>query len=181
MEVEAKFLIENPDELENFLNNFVNPIELEINDIYFDDNYLNLLKKYHCAFRIRKENEKFYFTIKRKLQDDNNLFKRIEIEKEITKGIYQKLKKSEFYFCFDNIEIKIFPIIEIFSKRKLYSIKNLKVSIDKVIFNDRTTMNFLEIEGNESDILEFINNIRKYFNLVEWKISKLETALKLVY
>jgi len=181
MEIEAKFLIENPNELESFLNNFVNPIELEINDIYFDDNYFNLLKNYHCAFRIRKENEKFYFTIKRKLQDNNNLFKRIEIEKEITSGIYEKLKKSEFYFCFDNIKIKIFPIIEIFLNRKLYLIGNLKVSSDKVIFNDRITMNFLEIEGNENDILEFINNLRKHFNLVEWKISKLETALKFNY
>lgn len=178
MEIEAKFLIENPIELEKFLNNLANSIELEINDIYFDNNYLNLLKDYHCAFRIRKENEKFYFTIKRKLKSDNNLFKRIEIEKEITSEIYEKLKKSEFYFYFDDIKIKIFPIIEIFSKRKLYLIKNLKVSIDKVIFNDRTTMNFLEIEGNEGDILEFSKNLRENFNLVEWKISKLETALK---
>ncbi len=179
MEVEAKFLIDNPDKLESFLNNFVKPIELEIDDIYFDNNQLNLLKKYNCAFRIRKENEKFYFTIKRKLQDDSNLFKRIEIEKEITKDIYEKLKRSEFYFYFDDIELKIFPIIEILSKRKLYLIENLKVSIDKVIFNDRTTMNFLEIEGNENEILEFTNNITKHFNLIEWKISKLETALKL--
>jgi len=95
--------------------------------------------------------------------------------------IYEKLKKSEFYFCFDNIKIKIFPIIEFFLKRKLYLIGNLKVSSDKVIFNDRITMNFLEIEGNENDILEFINNLRKHFNLVEWKISKLETALKFNY
>jgi inorganic triphosphatase YgiF len=181
MEIEAKFLIENPNELENFLNNFVNPIKLEIDDIYFDNKHLNLLKNYHCAFRIRKENEKFYFTIKRKIESDNNLFKRIEIEKEITKEMYEKLRRSEFYFYFDDIELKIFPIIEIFSRRKLYLIGNLKVSVDKVFLSDKTIMNFLEIEGDEEEILKFVMELKNKFNLIEWKTSKLETALKFNY
>jgi inorganic triphosphatase YgiF len=181
MEIEAKFLIENPNELENFLNNFANPIKLEIDDIYFDNKQLNLLKNYNCAFRIRKENEKFYFTIKRKIESDNNLFKRIEIEKEITKEMYEKLRRSEFYFYFDDIELKIFPIIEIFSRRKLYLIGNLKVSVDKVFLSDKTIMNFLEIEGDEEEILKFVKELKNKFNLIEWKTSKLETALKFNY
>ncbi len=177
MEVEAKFLIENTYDLEIYLNQYKLPKNLEILDIYFDDENFNLLKKHECAFRVRKENERYFFTIKRKLEDTNGLFKRFELEREINANLFYKLKNSEFYFCFDNIKLKIFARISILSKRKLYEINNLKVSLDKVIFYDSLIMNFLEIEGNEDFILDFIGELRKRFNLSEWKVSKLETAL----
>ncbi len=177
MEVEAKFLIENPSDFENYLNQYESPKNLEILDIYFDDEKFNLLKTYDCAFRIRKENERYFMTIKQKLEDKNDLFRRFEFEREISLDLFNKLKNSSFYFCFDNIKLKIFARIEILSKRKLYEINNLKISLDKVIFNDDLIMNFLEIEGNDDLILDFIKELRKHFHLNEWKVSKLETAL----
>jgi hypothetical protein len=42
-------------------------------------------------------------------------------------------------------------------------------------------MNFLEIEGDEKEILKFVMELKNKFNLIEWKASKLETALKFNY
>ena len=58
---------------------------------------------------------------------------------------------------------------------------NLKVSVDKIFLSDKTIMNFLEIEGDEEEILKFVMELKNKFNLIEWKTSKLETALKFNY
>ncbi|MEO0144856.1 MAG: CYTH domain-containing protein [candidate division WOR-3 bacterium] len=179
MEIEAKFLLENSQEIEEFLKNYSKLKYLEILDIYFDDENFNLLKKFNSAFRIRKENENFYITIKRKLNNsDEMLFKRQEFEFKIDSVLFDRLKNSQFYFCFYDINLKIFPIAEIFSRRKLYLVDNLKVSIDRIFFGEHLTMDFIEIEGEENKILNFIDVIKEKFKLKRWNLSKLETYIK---
>lgn len=178
MEVELKFLVQETDKLEEYLKVLSQAQVLEILDIYFDNENFDLLNLYSCALRLRKENSKFYITIKRKLNKSEGIFKRIEIEKEITQRLYDKMKNSSFYFCFEDIKLNVFPKISIFSRRKLFIIEDMKVSIDRVIFNDSLFMDFLEIEGDEEKILRFSNELKSKFNLLQWNLSKLDTALK---
>ncbi|MCS7245409.1 MAG: hypothetical protein N2504_04870 [candidate division WOR-3 bacterium] len=178
MEVELKFLIEETSKLEEYLKSLSKTQLLEILDIYFDDENFHLLNLYNFALRLRKENSKFFITMKRKLNESKEVFKRIEIEKEITHSLYEKMKRSSFYFCFEDIKLKVFPRISVFSKRKLFTIEDMKVSIDRVIFNDSVFMDFLEIEGDEEKILNFSKELKLKFNLLKWDLSKLDTALK---
>lgn len=180
MEIEAKFLLQDTKEIESYLSNLSNPKNLQILDIYFDDEKFSLLKNYEAAFRIRKENEKFYITIKRKLNSNEILFKRQEHEFEVDGELFKKLRASQFYFCFKDIRLIIFPQVEIFSKRQLFIVENLKISIDRVFFNNDTIMDFLEIEGDEIKVLNFIDILSKKFKLNSCKLSKLETYLNMI-
>ena len=173
---------------------------LEMKAVYMDTKDM-ILRKNHITYRIRKEGNLFAATVKWKGRTEGNLHIRNEINKAIGRETEErdcfvpdlKILKDEY------IGKKIYelageetlePIMRVEVIRDRCSIKE-KDSIIELAVDDgfveakgkRTPVYELELEliqGEEADLLNLGNEIKKMYNLVPKKESKFEEGLILL-
>ncbi|MFW6131872.1 MAG: class IV adenylate cyclase [Candidatus Aminicenantaceae bacterium] len=138
--------------------NAVSPIKEKIinsgakleKDRYYEENTLfdfpnhSLLKKSE-ALRLRTINKKYYLTYKGAPQRSRKFKIRKEYETEIKNGKqFKKILKS----------LNLVPVFQYNKHRTVYKSKNLKIFLDELSIG-----NFLELEGNQSDIVRFAKSL----------------------
>lgn len=132
--------------------NLIKKKEVNVLDIYFDNNFLKL-KSQDMVLRLRKENEKYYIAFKGPRENHNDFIVREEIEPEIS-SFDDALK------ILKNLKFK--EIAKVEKVRKYFKIKKypkLSITIDSYPF----IKDFIEVEGDEDDIYAFLKKFN--FNL----------------
>lgn len=148
-EIEAKFKINKIDEWLKH-KDFTVCSKIKILDIYFSHPQLNF-KTDDRVLRLRKENDQYFIAYKGPREKHHNLIIREELEFLLTKnkiatkfikalGFIEKAKAEKIRI---NLKNKYFP--------------KLKITLDQYPF----IKNFIEIEGEEKEVLKFI----KKYNL----------------
>lgn len=121
--------------------------EVEVFDIYFDSDFLKL-KAQDKVLRLRKEGEKAYIAYKGAREKHKDLIVREEIEPVISSFEEGKLILKNLGF---------YEIVKVEKKRSFFSIEkfpSLSITIDNYPFIGL----FLEIEGSEQEVYDFLND-----------------------
>ena len=142
-EIEAKFKLNN--------TSIINKAklkkckEVKVLDVYFDNDFYKL-KSQDKVLRLRKENNNYFFAFKSPREKHDDFIIREEIEPTISSfdDVALILKNLNFK------EIAKVEKIRIYYKAKKYS--KLSITIDKYPF----IKNYIEIEGNENDVYQFL-------------------------
>ena len=140
-EIEVKIKVEDFSEIEDILNtykwDFVGDWVFEDN-LVFDFNDL-LLKKSGKLLRLRKEDDRFILTFKKKVKEKDGLFKERE-EIEVSVDDYEKMRT-----ILEGVGMELFFRYQKY--RKTYTLSENHICLDKTPIG-----NFIEIEGSEAFI-----------------------------
>lgn len=144
-EIEAKLKLKDSSIINH--KDFIKKKEVKVLDIYFDNETLQL-EKHDKVLRLRKENENTYLAFKGPREKHKDLIVREEIEPKIS-SFNDALKIVK------NLNIK--EIAKVEKIRTYFSINkypSLSVTIDKYPFIGL----FIEIEGNEKEVYQFLKD-----------------------
>jgi len=147
LEIEVKIRI---DDIKTLGSNILSQGADLDKDRHFEENTLydyasqQLSKKQH-ALRVRKINRKIFLTFKGSFQKSRKFKIREEFETEVKNE--KQLKK-----ILKSLALK--PIFHYSKFRTVYRKKNLKICLDEMSIG-----NFLELEGQQSDIVRFSHSL----------------------
>jgi adenylate cyclase class 2 len=147
LEIEVKIKIEHPADLKEKILRQGAILAKERHphdDTFFDWPTLELRKK-HFALRVRKINKKVFLTFKGPEQKSRKFKIREEYETEVKNGRdLRKILKS----------LGLQPVFQYSKFRTVFRKKKLTVCLDETPIG-----NFLELEGQQSEIVKFANEL----------------------
>ncbi len=204
MEVELKFLVEEPIARERILGDKHlaeimdkgSEEEIKMHAVYFDTENLNLCKE-EFAFRVRMENEHPVATLKWGGKVENGLHMRGELNVPVSEEFLEApsvdiFKGSEIYedlkACAGDKELK--PLLEVNCTRKQIrvdtgkSISEISLDVGEVVtVKGSAPISELEVElysGDEDDMIRLGRELAAKYNLKEGAKSKFRVGLELL-
>jgi len=203
MELEAKFLVERKEVLEQIANlTQILDYGLEVQeeklqkDTYFDTEGFTLLN-HRKAFRVREKGDMLLATFKGAKQQGNGIFERDEIEKEILPDQIGNLMQCKLDIPPVKMARKVIKgrklkqVLTVKNHRKTINLVkdgkiDFEMSLDQGVFEGyKGESSFLELEieakfGDKTSLHQVSKFLVNQYKLVPSDMSKLERGIKLV-